>query len=85
MLLNLISTKSFGKEPDKSNICPECREAQVFKWDNAGDGKNIILTSKNHEECYKKYWKNIKEFDYEVTVKSNQLKELVKTATLQSL
>ena len=73
MLSKFIAAKPFGKEPDKSNICPECGEAQVLKWDNAGGGKNIVLTSSSHEECYKKYWKNIKEFDYEVTIKENRL------------
>jgi hypothetical protein len=48
----------------------------VFKWDNTGGGRNIILTSSSHEECYKKYWENIKEFDYEVTVKPSPLKEV---------
>ena len=76
MLTKFSSAKLFGKEPNKSNICPECGEAQVFKWDNAGGGRNIVLTSSSHEECYKKYWKNIEEFDYEVTVKPSPLKEV---------
>ena len=37
--------------PKKSNICPECGEAQIFKWDHVGDGRNITLTSLSHEEC----------------------------------
>ncbi len=68
------SGNAFGKEPKKSNICPGCGEAQVFKWDNEGCGKNIVLTSLGHEDCYKKYWSDIKDFDYEVTIKPNQLK-----------
>ena len=76
MFTKFSSAKLFGKEPNRSNICPECGEAQVFKWDNAGGGRNIVLTSSSHEECYKKYWKNIKEFDYEVTVKPGPLKEV---------
>ena len=68
--------KPFGKVPKRSNICPECGEAQVFKWDHVGDGRNIILTSSSHEECYGKYWKNIQEFDYEVAIKENKLKEV---------
>ena len=76
MLTKLSSAKLFGKEPNRSNICPECGEAQVFKWDNAGGGRNIVLTSSSHEECYKKFWKNIKEFDYEVAIKPSQLNEV---------
>ena len=76
MLAKFSSAKLFGKEPNRSNICPECGEAQVFKWDNAGGGRNIVLTSSSHEECYKKFWKNIKEFDYEVTIKPSQLNEV---------
>ena len=45
MLSNNSSEKAFGSEPTKSNFCPECGEAQVFKWDNEGGGKNIVLTS----------------------------------------
>ena len=76
MFLKSSAVKIFKTEPSQSNICPECGEAQVFKWDNAGGARNIILTSSTHEECYKKYWKNIEEFDYEVTVKSSPLKEV---------
>ena len=76
MLSKFISAKPFGEAPDRSNICPECGEAQVFKWDNAGGGRNIVLTSSSHEECYKKFWKNIKEFDYEVAIKPSQLNEV---------
>ena len=76
MLTKLSSAKLFGKKPNRSNICPECGEAQVFKWDNAGGGRNIVLTSSSHEECYKKFWKNIKEFDYEVAIKPSQLNEV---------
>ena len=76
MLLKSKAVEIFKKKPSLSNICPECGEAQVFKWDNAGGGRNIILTSSSHEECYKKYWENIKKFDYEVAVKPNQLKEV---------
>ena len=74
MLLKFSSVKIFKKEPShQSNICPECGEAQVFKWDRVGGGRNVTLTSWTHKECYKKYWKNIKEFDYEVTIKENRL------------
>ena len=76
MFSKFILARSSGKEPDRSNICPECGEAQMFKWDNVGGGKNIVLTSSSHEECYKKFWKNIEEFDYEVTVKPSPLKEV---------
>ena len=74
MFSNNSSGKAFGSEPTKSNICPECGEAQVFKWDNEGGGKNIVLTSLSHEDCYNKFWSNIKNFDYEVAVKPSQLK-----------
>ncbi len=37
MFLNNSSEKAFGSEPTKSNICPECGEAQIFKWDNEGE------------------------------------------------
>ena len=76
MLSKLKSVKPFEKEPNRSNICPECGEAQVLKWDSADGGRNIVLTSSSHEECYKKYWENIKEFDYEVTIKPSQLNEV---------
>ena len=76
MFLQSSSAKLFGEAPNRSNICPECGEAQVFKWDNAGGGRNIVLTSSSHEECYKKFWKNIKEFDYEVAIKPSQLNEV---------
>ena len=76
MLTKFSSAKLFGEATKRSNICPECGEAQVFKWDNAGGGRNIVLTSASHEACYKKYWKNIEEFDYEVTVKPSPLKEV---------
>ena len=76
MFKKISSAKLFGKKPNRSNICPECGEAQVFKWDNAGGGRNIVLTSSSHEECYKKFWKNIKEFDYEVAIKPSQLNEV---------
>ena len=75
MLTKFSSAKLFGEAPNRSNICPECGEAQVFRWDNAGGGRNIVLTSSSHEECYEKYWKNIQEFDYEVTIKENKLEE----------
>ena len=65
----------FGRLAKRSNICPAGGEAQVFKWDSVGDGRNIVLTSSSHEECYEKYWKNIQEFDYEVTIKENKLEE----------
>ena len=76
MFLNNSSEKAFGSEPTKSNICPECGEAQVFKWDNEGEAKDIVLTSLSHEGCYNKFWSNIKDFDYEVTIKPSQLKEV---------
>ena len=67
--LKSSAVKIFKKKPSLSNICPECGEAQVLKWDSVGGGRNVTLTSSTHGECYKKYWKNIKEFDYEVTAK----------------
>ena len=74
MFSQCSSAKLFWKAPNRSIFCPECGEAQVFKWDSVGAGRNVTLTSSTHEECYKKYWKNIKEFDYEVTIKENRLK-----------
>ena len=61
MILKINLSQSFGNEPKKSNICPECGEAQVLEWDRLGDGRNITLTSSSHEECYEKYRKNIQE------------------------
>lgn len=60
----------------KYNICPECGDAQVLKWEIYDEGKNITLTSFRHEKCYEKYWKYIKEFDYEVTIKENKFQEV---------
>jgi len=68
--------KAFENEPNRSNICPECGDAQVLRWDSAGGGRNITLTSLSHEKCYKKYWKTIKEFDYKVTVKAKSFQEV---------
>ena len=76
MFLKFKAVKIFKMKPSLSNICPECGEAQVLKWASVGGGRNVTLTSSTHEECYKKYWKNIKEFDYEVTVKENRLQEV---------
>ena len=76
MFLSLVRRNTFLGSHMESNICPECGEAQELKWDSAGGGKNIVLTSSSHEECYKKYWKNIEEFDYEVTIKPSPLKEV---------
>ena len=61
MILKNNLSQSFGNEPKRSNICPECGEAQVLEWDSVGDGRNITLTSSSHEECYEKYRKNIQE------------------------
>ena len=61
--------KPFRDAPKQSNICPECGKAQILKWDSAGDGRNITLTSSSHEECLEKFWNNIKEFDYKITIK----------------
>jgi len=61
MILKNNLPQSFGNEPKRSNICPECGEAQVLEWDSVGDGRNITLTSSSHEECYEKYRKNIQE------------------------
>jgi len=74
MFSNNSSEKAFGSEPTKSNICPECGEAQVFKWDNEGEAKNIVLTSLSHEGCYNKFWSKMRDFDYEVDVKASPLK-----------
>ena len=70
MFLKINIAKAFEKEPNRSNICPECGGAQVLRWDSEDRGRNITLTSLSHEQCYKKYWKSIKEFDYKVTVKA---------------
>ena len=69
----------FRNSPKRFNICPECGKAQVLKWDSVDDGRNITLTSPNHEECLEKYWKNIKEFDYKVTIKEKKLKEVAQS------
>ena len=76
MFLKSSAVKIFKTKTSQSNICPACGEAQVFKGNSVGGGRNVTLTSSTHEECYKKYWKNIKEFDYEVTVKENRLQEV---------
>jgi len=76
MFLKLSLAKGFEKEPNLSNICPECGDAQVMQWDRAGGGRNITLTSSSHDQCYQKYWKSIKEFDYEVTVKTKDYQEV---------
>jgi len=61
MVLKNNLSQSFRNEPKRSNICPECGEAQVLEWGSVGDGRNITLTSSSHEECYEKYRKNIQE------------------------
>ena len=61
MILKINLSQPFGNEPKRSNICPECGEAQVLEWDSVGDGRNITLTSSSHEECYEKYRKKIQE------------------------
>ena len=61
MILKINLSQSFWNAPKKSNICPECGEAQVLEWDSVGDGRNITLTSSSHEECYEKYRKKIQE------------------------
>ena len=61
MILKINLSQSFWNAPKRSNICPECGEAQVLEWDSVGDGRNITLTSSSHEECYEKYRKNIQE------------------------
>ena len=61
MILKINLSQPFGNEPKKSNICPECGEAQILEWDSVGDGRNITLTSSSHEECYEKYRKKIQE------------------------
>ena len=76
MFLKLSLPKAFEKKPNRSNICPECGVAQVLQWDTAEGGRNITLISSSHEQCYKKYWKRIKEFDYEVTIKAKNFQEV---------
>ena len=76
MITKFSIAKPFGNTAKKSNACPKCGEAQVLKWDRVGGGENIILTSSSHEECYEKYWENIKEFDYKVTIKEKKSKEV---------
>jgi hypothetical protein len=75
MFSKFSSAKTFTNKPNRSNICPECGGAQVLQWESSGGGRNITLISSSHEQCYKKYWKSIKEFDYEVTVKSKYFGE----------
>ena len=48
MFLKSSAVKIFKTEPSKSNICPECGEAQVLKWDSVGGGINVTLTSSTH-------------------------------------
>ena len=55
MFLKFKAVKIFKMKPSLSNICPECGEAQVLKWDSVGGGRNVTLTSSTHAECYKKY------------------------------
>ena len=69
MITKFSIAEPFGNAPKRSNICPECGDVQVFKWDSVDNGRNITLTSSSHEECLEKYWNNIKEFDYKITVK----------------
>ena len=76
MIEKLSIAKPFADEPKKYNICPECGDAQKLKWDSSGDGKNITLTTLRHEKCYEKYWKNIKDFDYEVNIKEKKFQEV---------
>ena len=51
MIIKFNLAEPFGNAPKKYNICPECGEAQTFKWDNVDDGKNITLIPSSHEEC----------------------------------
>ena len=76
MIAKLRMARPFLNVPKRSNICPECGEAQVMKWDSVDDGRNITLVSSNHRECLEKYWKNIKEFDYQVTIKEKKLEKV---------
>ena len=68
MIKKFIMARPLGDAPTRSNICPECKKAQILKWDSVGDGKNITLTDFSHQECLENYFKNISEFDYEVTI-----------------
>lgn len=63
MITKFSLAEPFGNVPKKSNICLECGEAQVFKWNSVGDGKNITLISSSHEEC-------------EITIGKKKLKEV---------
>ena len=51
MLIKFNIARAFESAPKKYNACPECGKAKVFKWDSFGKGKNIILTSSNHDDC----------------------------------
>ena len=53
MITKVSMVETFGNLPKRSNICPECGDAQVLKWDNVGDGENIALISSSHKECKK--------------------------------
>ena len=75
MFLKPSALKTFKKKPSLSNICPGCGDAQILKWDSSGDGGNITLTTLRHEKCYEKYWKNIKDFDYGVSIKEKKFRE----------
>jgi hypothetical protein len=51
MITKFSIAEPFGNAPKRSNICPECGDVQVFKWDSVDNGRNITLISSSHEEC----------------------------------
>ena len=63
MITKFSIAKPFGDSPKKYNICWECGEAQVFKWESVDDGRNITLIPSSHEEC-------------KVTIEKKKLKEV---------
>ena len=51
MITKFSMVEPFGNTPKRSNICPECGEAQVLKWDSVDDGRNITQTPSIHGDC----------------------------------
>ena len=76
MIIKFGMVEPFWNAPKRFDIYLKCRETRILKWDSVGDGRNITLTSLRHEECLKKYWRNIEKFDYKVTIKEEKLKEV---------
>jgi len=51
MITKFSIAEPFGNAPKRSNICPECGEVQVLRWENVGEARNITLIPSRHEEC----------------------------------